>query len=66
MLSVEDDGVGTRPAGAANAAPSTGIGLRNVRERLRTLYGERARLLFESHAHHGSRAAIYVPLGAHP
>jgi two-component system LytT family sensor kinase len=66
MLSVEDDGVGARPTGAANAAPSTGIGLRNVRERLRTLYGERARLLFESQAHHGSRAAIYVPLGAHP
>lgn len=64
VLSVEDDGVGARSTDAAGDAASTGIGLRNVRERLRTLYGERARLMFESRARHGSRAAVYVPLAA--
>lgn len=65
VLSVEDDGVGSRGASAAGHAESTGIGLRNVRERLRTLYGERGRLSFESRARQGSRAAVYVPLVAH-
>jgi two-component system LytT family sensor kinase len=63
VLSVEDDGVGVRDGTRNEAATSTGIGLRNVRDRLRTLYGERGRLLFESRARLGSRAAVYVPLG---
>jgi two-component system LytT family sensor kinase len=62
LLSVEDNGVGTSNAGAA--ANGSGIGLRNVRERLRTLYGERAQFLFESQARRGSRAAVYLPLAS--
>lgn len=64
VLSVEDDGVGSRGASVEDQAPSTGIGLRNVRERLATLYGERARFLFETWPRQGSRATVYVPLVA--
>lgn len=62
LLSVEDNGVGTGNDAAVGDGISSGIGLRNVRERLRTLYGERAHLLFESQARLGSRAAVYLPL----
>jgi two-component system LytT family sensor kinase len=64
LLSVEDNGVGTSNGGTAADAGSSGIGLRNVRERLRTLYGEQARLQFESELRRGSRAAVYLPLAA--
>jgi two-component system, LytTR family, sensor kinase len=60
-LSVEDDGVGAPPQEARTARP-IGIGLRNVRERLATVYGERARLSFESRPRRGSRATVYLPL----
>jgi two-component system LytT family sensor kinase len=62
LLSVEDNGVGTSNASAIAGGP--GIGLRNVRDRLRTLYGERARFQFESQARLGSRAALYLPLAS--
>jgi Histidine kinase len=39
----------------------TGIGLANVRARLRTLYGTRGQLALESHKPHGVRAAIRLP-----
>lgn len=38
-----------------------GIGLTNVRERLRLLFGDRARLLLEENEPHGVRAIIEVP-----
>jgi two-component system, LytTR family, sensor kinase len=60
-LSVEDDGVGA-PPDAPRQAPTSGIGLRNVRERLATVYGARARLSFESQPRHGTRATVYLPL----
>jgi two-component system LytT family sensor kinase len=61
-LSVEDDGVGA-PADDARAVARSGIGLRNVRERLATVYGSRARLSFESQPRLGTRATVYLPLG---
>jgi two-component system LytT family sensor kinase len=61
-LSVEDDGVGAPQEGAATASRS-GVGLRNVRERLATVYGTRARLLFESWPRLGTRATVVLPLG---
>ena len=64
LLSVEDNGVGMSSAAMTSDTISSGIGLRNVRERLRTLYGEQARLQFESQARLGSRAAVYLPLAA--
>jgi two-component system LytT family sensor kinase len=62
VLTVEDDGVGAQ-TGAALKAPGDGIGLRNVRERLATVYGTQARLSFESQPRRGSRATVYLPLG---
>jgi two-component system LytT family sensor kinase len=59
VLSIEDNGVGTR--GAQEARPP-GIGLRNVRERLAAVYGARARLSFESWPRQGSRATVFLPL----
>jgi two-component system, LytTR family, sensor kinase len=62
-LSVEDDGVGAT-LDEARKAPRVGIGLRNVRERLATVYGARARLSFESRPRHGTCATVYLPLAS--
>lgn len=43
------------------AYEQTGIGLSNVRERIRLIYGERARLLLEENTPHGVKAIIEVP-----
>jgi two-component system, LytTR family, sensor kinase len=61
VLSVEDNGVGTG-TGGARKPPRDGIGLRNVRERLATVYGARAHLSFESQPRQGTRATVYLPL----
>ena len=58
MLAVEDDG-----DGSAAAAPSAGVGLRNVRERLHVLYGEAAALTAGATAS-GYRASLCIPLEA--
>jgi two-component system, LytTR family, sensor kinase len=65
QLVVEDDGVGALSDEAAGARQG-GIGLRNVRERLATVYGARARLSFESRPRRGTRAAVYLPLSGVP
>ena len=62
-LTVEDNGVG---AGAPRKLPerkSTGLGLRNVEERLQTLYHGNARFFFESKPRTGTRAQILIPIG---
>lgn len=40
-----------------------GVGLTNLRERLKVLYGERARFTLEEIAPHGARATIEIPHG---
>ena len=59
-LTVEDNGVGAnrRPSGQK----STGFGLRNVEERLHTVYRGNARFSFESQPPIGSRAKILIPI----
>ncbi len=59
VLSVEDNGVGAPMAGAR---PAPGVGLRNVQERLATVYGNLAYLSFDSRRQRGSRATMYLPL----
>jgi two-component system LytT family sensor kinase len=54
-LSVEDNGVGI------SKALNSGVGLRNIRERLRTTYGDRASLVLENIAQGGSRASVIIP-----
>jgi signal transduction histidine kinase len=59
-LRIEDDGVGLR------SDPRTGVGLRNVQERLRTLYAQAAEFVIgERPGGRGTRINIVIPLHAH-
>jgi two-component system LytT family sensor kinase len=64
-IEVEDDGVGIAegrvPAGGV-ARQGTGIGMRNVRERLEVLYGEAARFDVMSRPGRGTRVRIEIPV----
>jgi two-component system LytT family sensor kinase len=62
VLSVRDDG--PEPFDANASEP--GVGLTNIRERLRTLYGEHAALSLESPAGGGAMAIIRLPFGEAP
>src|SRR3984957_15198119 len=65
IIEVEDDGVGM---GAANLLekPSglggTGIGMANVAERLKVLYGETARMTIDSHEGKGTLIRLRLPI----
>jgi two-component system LytT family sensor kinase len=61
LLSVEDNGVGMKAK--ANPGQSIGMGLRNVKERLQTVYGNLATFSFESRPQLGSRALVEIPIG---
>ena len=54
-VSVEDTGEGIRPKKGG------GVGLANIRERLKTLYGSAAKLVLEENAPRGVVASIEVP-----
>lgn len=72
-LTVEDDGIGTRPHALTNAngrpssgqtseaSPSTGVGLANIGQRLNTVYQDRARMTVESRDAGGTRVTLLVP-----
>ncbi len=60
-LRVEDDGVGPADEVPANG---TGVGLQNVAQRLRTLYGEKASVRLEPREGGGSRATVLIPLAS--
>jgi signal transduction histidine kinase len=62
-LSVQDDGIGLRPALLAQPA-STGFGLEQVRTRLRTLHGAHAQLSLTPLPSGGTLAVIQLPLPA--
>ena len=58
LLCVTDTGVGLE----AGPVGGSGIGLSNVRARLRTLYGARGQLRVEGHSPSGVRAGVELPL----
>jgi two-component system, LytTR family, sensor kinase len=63
-LAVEDDGVGL--CGAVrntngNGLPPQGVGLRNITQRLATLYQDRAHLTLEPRTPEGARVTLLVP-----
>jgi len=62
-LSVEDNGVGLKRVDPENATASTGLGLRNVEERLRAIYGSKGTLVLQNVALGGSRATLQFPAG---
>jgi two-component system LytT family sensor kinase len=65
VVEVEDDGVGM---GAANLLEKptglggTGIGMANVAERLKVLYGEAARMTIDSHEGKGTLVRLRLPV----
>jgi two-component system LytT family sensor kinase len=61
-LSVEDDGVGL----SAGFASRAGIGLRNVQDRLHTLYGNTAEFIIGARSGgRGTSVTLVIPLHAH-
>jgi two-component system, LytTR family, sensor kinase len=63
-LTVEDNGVGASMPKKLIGRTSTGFGLRNLEERLQTVYRGNARFSFESQPQIGSRAQILIPIPA--
>ncbi len=67
-LEVEDDGVGVAPerdsaaAGSGFVRPGTGIGMRNVRERMEVLYGHEAEVSMESRPGRGTKVVLAMPI----
>ncbi len=67
VIEVEDDGVGIAPGRAhtSGVLQGTGIGMKNVRERLQVLYGEAA--LFDVHSQPGRGTKVTLAFPAqHP
>ena len=65
LIEVEDDGVGIEPGRASPgeiARPGTGIGMRNVRERMQVLYGDVAMVEIESRPGRGTKVALRMPV----
>ncbi len=67
LIEVEDDGVGMAPVvpdGAQHSASraGTGIGMRNVRERMQVLYGEEAQVEMVSRPGRGTKIRLLMPL----
>jgi two-component system LytT family sensor kinase len=64
-LAVEDDGVGPNGGGAGksngNGSGSNGVGLKNITQRLATLYQDRAQVTLESRTPEGTRVTLLVP-----
>ncbi len=65
LIEVEDDGVGMAPGRAVTGEivrPGTGIGMRNVRERMQVLYGAAAEVTIESRPGRGTKVALSMPV----
>ena len=68
MVEVEDDGVGMAPEHdevsptSGLVRPGTGIGVRNVRERMEVLYGKLATVEINSRPGRGTRVTLLMPI----
>jgi len=61
IIDVIDDGVGVKPGHADRVKNGDGIGLRNVNERLRVIYGANYQLHLDSVPGEGTCARIVIP-----
>jgi two-component system LytT family sensor kinase len=61
ILDVEDDGLGISDE-RLQTAMSSGIGLSNVHERLRVIYGATGRVALSGSPGHGARAHLEIPI----
>lgn len=65
VVEVEDDGVGMGglpPFEAASTSSGTGIGMANVAERLKVLYGDAAKMMVESKPGEGTQIRLRLPV----
>jgi two-component system LytT family sensor kinase len=68
MVEVEDDGVGMAPEREQGSPvsgltrPGTGIGMRNVRERMQVLYGNLAAVEINSRPGRGTKVTLVMPI----
>ena len=65
IVEVEDDGVGmggAQPVEKANGLEGTGIGMANVAERLKVLYGDTAEMTIDSQGGRGTLVRLRLPL----
>ncbi len=62
VIRVTDTGDGLEAD--APARPGHGVGIANLRDRLRTMYGAGGRFTLENHGPHGARATIELPFQA--
>ena len=68
LIEVEDDGVGMAPERNEPAVlrglvrPGTGIGMRNVRERMAVLYGDLASVEINSRPGRGTKVTLLMPI----
>ena len=58
---LRDDGPGFGPLGPDGLPEGRGVGLRNARERLRVLFGERAAFVLRNRAPHGAEVVLRLP-----
>ena len=69
VIEIEDDGVGVEPGGPVAAPLSglvregSGIGMRNVRERMQVLYGDAAQVEMISRPGRGTKVRLVMPVG---
>ena len=61
IIDVIDDGVGVNPENADRVKTGAGIGLRNVNERLKVIYGANYQLQLDSVPGEGTCARIVIP-----
>jgi len=68
VIEVEDDGVGMEPGGATESPVSglvregSGIGMKNVKERMEVLYGDSAQVELVSRPGRGTRVRLVMPV----
>jgi len=67
MVEVEDDGVGMAPehdeaSSSGLVRPGTGIGVKNVRERMEVLYGKLAAVEINSRPGRGTKVTLLMPI----
>jgi two-component system LytT family sensor kinase len=64
LIEVEDDGVGIAPGRThtSGVLRGTGIGMKNVRERLEVLYGDAAHFEITSRPGRGTKVTLGIPL----
>jgi two-component system LytT family sensor kinase len=64
-ITIEDDGAGVDPeivrAALSGANPSASVGLANVDERMRTVYGNAYGIVVETAPGHGTKVTVRVP-----